>query len=87
MTPKSKEAEKPAAAEPEQYPPVAKSADTTPVEVAPGQFVTPVSAPAEPRGECVVKDGSAHVGGAVNGKVCSAHAMHYDANGKKRERS
>lgn len=35
-------------------------------------------------GECVVNDGTAHVGRAVNGKVCSAHAMRYKADGTRR---
>lgn len=38
------------------------------------------------RRECVVDDGSAHVGRAVNGLVCSAHAMHYLADGTPRAR-
>lgn len=45
-------------------------------------------APAETKskapGQCVVDDGTPHMGRAVNGVVCSAHAMHYDAAGKKR---
>lgn len=37
------------------------------------------------RGECVVKDGSAHMGRATPGAViCSAHAMHYRADGTPR---
>ena len=36
------------------------------------------------RGECVVDDGTPHTGRAVNGVICSAHAMRYDANGKLR---
>lgn len=35
-------------------------------------------------GQCVVDDGTAHVGRAVNGLVCSAHAMHYLADGTPR---
>jgi hypothetical protein len=34
-------------------------------------------------GQCVV-DSDFHVGRAVNGLVCSYHAMHYDANGNRR---
>ena len=34
-------------------------------------------------GQCVVDD-SVHVGHAVNGLVCSYHAMHYDAEGNRR---
>jgi hypothetical protein len=34
---------------------------------------------------CVVNNGrGTHVGDAVNGKVCSYHAMHYDARGNRR---
>ncbi len=53
----------------------------------------PVDPPAEPEptaeaervSTCVVNDGyGLHVGNAVNGKVCSYHAMHYDANGNRR---
>lgn len=33
--------------------------------------------------DCVVKS-DFHVGRAVNGKVCSYHAMHYDADGNRR---
>lgn len=36
------------------------------------------------RGECVVDDGTPHTGRAVNGVICSAHAMRYDADGKLR---
>ena len=44
------------------------------------------SAAAEPKrpGECVVDDGTPHTGRAVNGVVCSAHAMHYRADGTRR---
>jgi hypothetical protein len=38
------------------------------------------------RGQCVVDDGTAHVGRAVNGLICSAHAMHYLADGTPRAR-
>jgi len=35
---------------------------------------------------CVVDDGTAHVGraGGVNGRVCSAHAVHYRSDGTRR---
>jgi hypothetical protein len=37
------------------------------------------------RGECVVDDGTAHMGRATPGAViCSAHAMHYKADGTRR---
>jgi hypothetical protein len=38
----------------------------------------------KPADQCVVDDGTPHMGRAVNGKVCSAHAIHYDRNGKRR---
>jgi hypothetical protein len=34
--------------------------------------------------DCVV-DADFHVGRAVNGKVCSYHAMHYAADGSRRQ--
>jgi hypothetical protein len=37
-------------------------------------------------GQCVVDDGTVHVGRAVNGLVCSAHAMQYLADGTPRAR-
>ena len=39
--------------------------------------------PARVESDCVV-DAGFHVGRAVNGRVCSYHAMHYDAAGKRR---
>jgi hypothetical protein len=88
MTPKAKEPEKTTTAEADPpvdtsapYPPVSKSGG--PVEVAPGQFVTPLP-DAAPRRECVVDDGTLHVGRAVNGVVCSAHANRYKPDGTKR---
>jgi hypothetical protein len=37
------------------------------------------------RRECVVDDGTAHMGRATPGAViCSAHAMHYNADGTSR---
>lgn len=49
----------------------------------------PPESDTEPGGEvtsdCVVNGGKGlHVGRAVNGKVCSYHAMHYDADGNRR---
>ena len=43
-------------------------------------------APAAKRapGECVVDDGTPHTGRAVNGVICSAHAMRYKADGTRR---
>jgi len=41
-------------------------------------------APKKAPGDCVVDDGTAHMGRAVNGKVCSAHAMRYKADGTPR---
>lgn len=53
---------------------------------------TEPDAPAEPAAEsapvpavCVVKDGTPHMGSPVHGgKVCSAHEMHYRADGTRR---
>lgn len=48
---------------------------------------TAADTPADPaaRGECVVDDGTAHMGRATPGaKICSAHAMHYKADGTPR---
>lgn len=39
--------------------------------------------PAAKPGECVVKS-DRHVGAAVNGKVCSYHAVWYDRDGRRR---
>ena len=83
MTPKAKGSAETTVKVGGPYPPVAKSDDPRPVEVAPGQFVTPV-APLPNRGECVVDDGTLHVGRAVNGVVCSAHAMRYKPDGTLR---
>lgn len=42
-------------------------------------------APKDRRGGCVVDDGTAHMGRATPGaKICSAHAMHYKADGTPR---
>lgn len=41
--------------------------------------------PAVPVSDCVVDDGTAHMGNAVHGgKVCSAHEMHYRSDGSRR---
>jgi hypothetical protein len=45
--------------------------------------VTEQADPKVRRGECVVK-ADFHVGRAVNGKVCSYHAMSHDADGNPR---
>jgi hypothetical protein len=55
----------------------------------PGVAVTvtiPGGPPAEQpdRSDCVVDDGTPHTGRAVNGVVCSRHAMHYQADGTPR---
>ena len=44
----------------------------------------PTVAPQRRKGDCVIDDGTAHMGRAVNGLVCSAHAMHYRADGSRR---
>jgi hypothetical protein len=36
------------------------------------------------RSDCVVDDGTPHTGRAVNGVICSAHAMRYRADGTPR---
>jgi hypothetical protein len=43
-----------------------------------------MSAKETARGECVVKDGTPHMGRAVNGVICSAHAMNYKSDGTRR---
>lgn len=59
-------------------PPAEKSA-STPVD-------EPAEAPNQAKAEsdCVVR-ADFHVGRAVNGNVCSYHAMHYDAQGNRRK--
>lgn len=47
------------------------------------QTSTEVQVPARAPGDCVV-DEPFHVGRAVNGKVCSYHAMRYRADGTRR---
>lgn len=44
----------------------------------------PVAEMATPSSDCVV-DAPYHVGRAVNGKVCSYHAMQYKADGTPRQ--
>ena len=45
-------------------------------------------APKKAPGECVVDDGTAHMGRATPGaKICSAHAMRYRADGTPRAES
>lgn len=68
---------KPAGATP-AGPPAATPAATEQNPPAPADEVQPVES------DCVVKS-DFHVGRAVNGKVCSYHAMHYDAAGKRRK--
>lgn len=46
------------------------------------------AAVATPRGPCVVKDGTPHMGLATPGaKICSAHAMRYLADGTPRAKA
>lgn len=59
--------------------PAARTDPARPAKDEPTKVETPKTAP----GECVV-DAPFHVGRAVNGLVCSYHAMHYDANGNRR---
>lgn len=35
--------------------------------------------------DCVVDDGTPHMGRAVDGKVCSAHSIHYNRDGSRRK--
>lgn len=56
-----------------------KTAAVTPVE--PDSVAEP--RPARRPGECVVEE-AFHVGRAVNGLVCSYHAMRYKADGTPR---
>lgn len=70
----------PAVADPraaKDQPAKAEVKDDTPKEETPDKPQTRVS------GQCVVKE-DFHVGRAVNGKVCSYHAMHYRADGTAR---
>ncbi len=61
----------------------AKGKDDEPtVDPAAEQPVQP-EAPARVESDCVV-DSPFHVGRAVNGKVCSYHALHYKADGTPR---
>ena len=63
---------------------VNKADDTTkePVKAEVKSEVKPDDTP-NVASDCVVKS-DFHVGRAVNGKVCSYHAMHYDADGNRR---
>lgn len=66
---------------------MAVKTDTKPVEakpVEPAAAPADEAAPARVESNCVV-DSDFHVGWAVNGLVCSYHAMHYDAAGKRRK--
>lgn len=64
----------------------AKAADPTPAKDTPAKDTTPAAVTEGERvSTCVVNRGRGmHVGNAVNGKVCSYHAMHYDAAGNRR---
>lgn len=59
-------------------------ADTTPVPPAAASASAEDLTPYGADSDCVVKS-DRHFGRAVNGKVCSYHAMHYDAAGKRRQ--
>jgi len=64
----------------------APAAKDEPTKDAPAKETAPAKKEEQPRvSDCVVNDGRGmHVGNAVNGKVCSYHAMHHDAQGNKR---
>jgi len=68
---------KPAAAKDKAATGPSESDDTSKSKAAADPTVTVVQS------DCVVKE-DFHVGRAVNGKVCSYHAMHYDAQGNRR---
>lgn len=60
---------------------------TTPVRAdeKPPAGTPAVPAEAKAPGECVVDDGTAHMGRAIPGTlICSAHAMHYKNDGTRR---
>lgn len=56
-----------------------------PAEEAPQDAPEAPDAATADRQECVVDDGTPHVGRAVNGRVCSAHTNRYRADGSPRE--
>lgn len=61
----------------------ASAAEESTSEAASGAEPEPAAEPVT--STCVVNGGKGiHVGQAVNGKVCSYHAMHYDPNGNPR---
>lgn len=76
---KDDSAKPPAKAAPAKVEPAA-AAPKTP---APAKTASPAKGPRV--STCVINDGrGTHVGNAVNGKVCSYHAMQYDAAGNPR---
>lgn len=58
---------------------MAKTTETAKTEHVAEAVQVPV-----PDGQCVVNDGTRHVGRAVNGLVCSAHANRYRSDGTPR---
>ncbi len=60
------------------------SAKTKAAEVEPPAEPEVEAAAAPAAGQCVVDDGTAHQGRAVNGLVCSRHANRYRADGSPR---
>lgn len=68
------------AAAPSADPPAPPAADPAP-PAAPAD--TTPDKPARVESDCVV-DADYHTGRAVNGLVCSYHAMHYGSDGKRR---
>jgi hypothetical protein len=67
---------------------MATSKASTPTEDAPVEPVAeakPATKAAKVKaGECVVDDGTPHTGRAVNGLICSRHAINYRADGTPR---
>lgn len=75
---------KPVETKPAETPAVTNEPPTPPAEPpAPAKAEAPAARP-RVESDCVVNS-DMHVGRAVNGKVCSYHAMHYDAAGKRRK--
>lgn len=64
--------------------PDADESEADEAETAEADESEPEPEPAKVVSDCVVKS-DFHVGRAVNGKVCSYHAMHYKADGTPRE--
>jgi hypothetical protein len=67
-----------------------RAPEDRPPEHGPTQETKPATHAQAPRNawpvsDCVVDDGTPHTGRAINGQVCSAHAMHYRSDGQRRQ--